>query len=85
MPETFFNKGLWPATVEEKSPRHRCFPVDFVKFPKTPFLQNTSGRLVFYVVSKLTSTLNQRWQNDVSSKLKSHRSTSRCYFDLYQR
>ena len=31
----FFNKdaGLW----------HRCFPVNFAKFLRTPFLQNTSG------------------------------------------
>ena len=28
-------EGLW----------HRCFPVNFAKFLRTPFLQNTSGRL----------------------------------------
>ena len=27
---------------------HRCFPVNFVKFLRTPFLQNTSGRLLFF-------------------------------------
>ena len=27
---------------------HRCFPVNFVKFLTTPFLQNTSGRLLPY-------------------------------------
>ena len=27
---------------------HRCFPVNFVKFLRTPSLQNTSGRLVHY-------------------------------------
>ena len=36
----FFKKvaglGLW----------HRCFPVNFAKFLRTPFLQNTSGRLL---------------------------------------
>ena len=31
---------------------HRCFPVDFVKFLRTPFLQNTSGRLLLYMQSK---------------------------------
>ena len=38
----FFNKvaGLW----------HRCFPVNFVKFLRTPFLQNTSGRLRLAIV-----------------------------------
>ena len=24
---------------------HRCFPVNFAKFLRTPFLQNTSGRM----------------------------------------
>ena len=28
---------------------HRCFPVNFVKFRRTPFLQNTSGLLVLYL------------------------------------
>ena len=27
----------------------RCFPVNFVKFPRTPFLQNTSRRLLLSV------------------------------------
>ena len=38
----FFNKvaglRLW----------HRCFPVTFSKILRTPFLQNTSGRLLLY-------------------------------------
>ena len=33
--------GTSPATFW-----HRCFPVNFVKFLRTPFLQNTSGRLL---------------------------------------
>ena len=28
----------------------RCFPVNFTKFLLTPFLQNTSGRLLFYLI-----------------------------------
>ena len=41
----FFNKvaGLRPATLLKKRLWHRCFPVNFVKFLRTPFLQNTSG------------------------------------------
>ena len=31
---------------------HRCFPVNFVRFLRTPFLQNTSGRLLLYMQSK---------------------------------
>ena len=40
----FFNKvaGLRPATLLKKRLWHRCFPVNFVKFLRTPFLQNTS-------------------------------------------
>ena len=29
---------------------HRCFPVNFVKFLRTPFSQNTSGRLLIVVI-----------------------------------
>ena len=45
----FFNKvaGLRPEVCSfiKKRLWHRCFPVDFVKSLRTPFLQNTSGRL----------------------------------------
>ena len=44
----FVNKneasGLRPATFLKKRPWHRCIPVNFVKFLRTPFLQNISGR-----------------------------------------
>ena len=41
----FFNKvaGLRPATLLKKRLWHRCFPVNFAKFIRTPFLQNTSS------------------------------------------
>ena len=44
----FFKKfaGLWPSTLLKKKLWYRCFSVNFVKFPRTPFLQNTSGRLL---------------------------------------
>ena len=44
----FFNKvaGLIPATLLKKRLWYRCFPVNFVKFLKTRFLQNISGRLL---------------------------------------
>ena len=36
-----------PATLLKKKLWHRCFPVNFAKFlRRTPFLQNTSGRLL---------------------------------------
>ena len=42
----FFNRnvvGLRPATLLRKRLLHRCFPVNFPIFLRTPFLQNTSG------------------------------------------
>ena len=44
----FFNKvaGLRPATLSKNKPWHRCFPVNFAKFLRTHFLQNTSGWLL---------------------------------------
>ena len=44
----FFSKvaDLRPATLLKKRLRHRCFPVSFVKFLRTPFVQNTSERLL---------------------------------------
>ena len=41
-----WNKGLRPATLFKKRLWHRCFLVNVVKFLRTPFLQNTSGRLL---------------------------------------
>ena len=40
-----FNKvaNLSPATLLTERLWHRCFPVNFEKFLRTPFLQNTSG------------------------------------------
>ena len=55
----FFNKvaGLRPATLLKKRLWHRCFPVNFVKFLRTPFLQNTSGRLLLsFEISKVFQT-----------------------------
>ena len=43
----FFSKvaALRPATLLQQRLWHRCFPVNFAKFLRIPFLQNTSGRL----------------------------------------
>ena len=42
--ESLFNRvpGLMPATLLKKRLQRRCFQVNFVKFLRTPFLQNTS-------------------------------------------
>ena len=44
----FFNKvaGLKRATLLKKRFWYRCFPVNFAKFLISPFLQNTSWRLL---------------------------------------
>ena len=41
----FFNKvaDLRPATLFKKRHWHRCFPMNFTKFLRIPFLQNTYG------------------------------------------
>ena len=47
----FFNKaaGLRPATIFKKRFWHRYFPLNFVKFLRTPFLQNTPERLLLFL------------------------------------
>ena len=50
----FFNKiaGLSPATLLKKRLWHRRFPVSFVKFPRKPFLQYTSVRLLLDTIGR---------------------------------
>ena len=38
-----------PATLLKKRLWHKCFPVNFARFLRTPFLQSTSGRLLLSV------------------------------------
>ena len=49
----FFNKvaGLRPATLLKKRLWQRCFPMNFLRFLRTPLLQNTSGGC-FWTYSK---------------------------------
>ena len=51
VPESFFNK------VAKKRLWHRCFPVNFAKFLRTPFLQNTSRPLLLLAQSWKISTI----------------------------
>ena len=50
----FFNKvaALRPATLLKKRLWHRCFPMNFVNFLRTPFLQNISGRLLLSITQR---------------------------------
>ena len=52
----FFNNvaSLRPVTLLKRRLWHRCFPVNFVKFLRTPFLQNTSRRLLLHEPSKFS-------------------------------
>ena len=38
---------------------YRCFPLNFAKFPRTPSLQNTSGRLLLESPENSTSEENE--------------------------
>ena len=48
VPGSLFNKvaGLRATTLLKKGLWHKCFPVNFAKFLRTPFLQNTPGWLL---------------------------------------
>ena len=47
---------------------HRCFPVNFAKFPRTPLLQNTSGRLIC-VIEIFLSVLSQMFGSVINTPL----------------
>ena len=51
----FFNKveGLKPATLLKKRPWHRCFPVNFAKFLRTPFFNEHLWCLLLYGAKRL--------------------------------
>ena len=44
-----YKSRMRPAILLKKSLWHRCFRVNFAKFQRAPFLQNTSGRLLLPV------------------------------------
>ena len=43
-PSQFLNEVARPATLLKKRLQHKCFPVNFVKFLRAPFLQNNTSR-----------------------------------------
>ena len=57
--------GLRPAFSLKQRLWHRCFPVNFVKYLRTHFFQNTSGRLL------LTFALSVQILQSPSSSLRS--------------
>ena len=70
---TYFASSLRPANLLEKRLWHRYFPVNFKKFLRASFLQNTSGRLLLMIESqtspeskarklKLWNTQDPQWK-----------------------
>ena len=59
--ESNFNKvaGLRPPILLKKRLWHRCFSVNFVKYLRTPFLQNTSGRLLLILIKTICKVQNE--------------------------
>ena len=59
----FSNKvaGLRLATLLKKRSWHRCFPVNFAKFLRTPLLQNTSGRLLLTFLERIFRGISTIW------------------------
>ena len=53
-PINIFNKMKSSTACNfSKKETHMCFPVKFAKLLRTPFLQNTSGRLLLYLPFKV--------------------------------
>ena len=50
--------GLRPATLLKKRPWYRHFPVNFLKFIRTPYLQNSSGRLLLFFITSFLFTFS---------------------------
>ena len=63
---------------------HMCFPVNFAKFLRTPFLQNTSGRLLLllkvpdFLVFKLTVPGKRRNADSTQRKYSLARVSDKC-------
>ena len=48
----FNNAGLSPPTLLKKIPLHRCFPMKFAKFSRTPFLKEHLRWLLLKIVKR---------------------------------
>ena len=70
----FFNKvaALRAATRLKKRLWHRCFPADLAKFLRTPFLQNTSGRLLLGLCKGATRIFKGRGHISITGHIHFH-------------
>ena len=57
-----------PAILIKKRLWHRCFPLNFAKFLRTSFLQNTSWRLLVQIRSKTVLKIITQMTNFCSVK-----------------
>ena len=53
--------GLRPATLLKKRPWHRCFPVKFVKFLRTPFFTKHLRATASDCSTHIIFIINLRW------------------------
>ena len=53
----------WGLQLYSKKDWHRCFLVSFAKFLRTPFLQNTSGRLLLTLAKWLVIIIDYQIHN----------------------
>ena len=64
-PATLFKKRLWLAILLKIRLWHRCFPVNFVKFLRTHFLQNPSGWLLSVVINNRACKIHKEIGSDI--------------------
>ena len=64
---SFFNEvaGLRPAASLKKKLWHRCFPVNFAKFLRTPVLQNTNVDYLITSFDQASNALFEWFQNNL--------------------
>ena len=79
-----FNKieGLTSATLSRKRLWHGCFPVNFPKFLRIPFLKNISGRLLLNAVKLDSVKLQKQQYTPIPNKAKQNSKIS--YYLLHQ-
>ena len=68
----------WPNILacNLKKSCHRCFPVKFVKFLRTSFLQNTSRRLLLYFETQTLSYLTLKIWDPIQMDAKKNKNES---------
>ena len=65
--DTCSTVSFFSATLLKKSLWYRCFPVNFAKFLRTPFLENTSGRFRNGNIITLKYCIQNRTSNSWSN------------------